>query len=75
MHVHVFIFCSFREMFKQADPLQLQVGLNRASVSQDLHSVIKTLFLNKYYKQYMQTMLKLALLNNILQWKEKYFLY
>lgn len=31
MHVHdfVFIFCSFREMFKQADPLQLQVGLNR----------------------------------------------
>ena len=54
MHVHdfVFIFCSFREMFNQADPLQLQVGLNRASVSQDLHSVIKTLFLNKYYKQY-----------------------
>lgn len=29
MHVHVFIFCSFREMFNQADPLQLQVGLNR----------------------------------------------
>lgn len=31
MHVHdfVFIFCSFREMFNQADPLQLQMGLNR----------------------------------------------